>query len=97
VPKADREKQRAERDKIRRAEEPLAHLSDSTGGRVLLPRELRDLSKAYAEIADELRSRYLLGYYPAGERASGFHAIAVTTKRPNARVHARQGYFRDPK
>jgi VWFA-related protein len=79
VPKADRAKHRAEREKIRRAEEPLSHVADSTGGRVVFPRQLRDLSKSYAEIAGELRSR------------------AVSVKRPNARLHARQGYFRDPK
>ncbi len=94
VPKADREKRRGERDQIRRAEEPLGYLSDSTGGRVLFPHAIQELSKSYAEIASELRSRYLLGYYPPN-RAAGFHAIAVSTARTNARVHARQGYFRE--
>jgi Ca-activated chloride channel homolog len=95
VPKADREKQRGERNTIRRAEEPLTYLSDSTGGRVLFPHAIQNLSKSYAEIAGELRSRYLLGYYPAGDRATGFHSIAVATVRANARAHARQGYFRE--
>ena len=81
------------RDQVRRAEEPLDHLAGTTGGRALFPRGLRDLSKAYAEIASEIRSRYLLGYYSSRPSAAGFRAIAVTCKRPGVSVHARKGYY----
>ncbi len=81
--------------RIRRAEERLDYLADQTGGRVLYPNGPGDLSKAYKEIGDEIRSRYLLGYYPPANAAAGFHAIAVTAKRQKVRVHARQGYFKE--
>ena len=91
---AKRSERRIMRDQVRRAEEPLNHLAGTTGGRALFPRGLGDLSKAYAEIASEIRSRYLLGYYPARPAAAGFRAIAVTCRRPGVSVHARQGYYR---
>lgn len=80
---------------LRRAEERLDYLADQTGGRVLYPSGTGDLSKAYEEIGDEIRSRYLLGYYPPPNATAGFHAIAVTAKRQKVRVHARQGYFKE--
>lgn len=79
--------------RLRRAEERLDYMTDQTGGRALYPQALQDLSKAYAEIADEIRSRYLVGYYPPDE-AHGFRTITVTTSRKGVRIHARQGYFR---
>jgi Ca-activated chloride channel family protein len=81
--------------RIRRAEERIEYLADQTGGRVLYPSATGDLKKAYGEVAEEIRSRYLLGYYPPDALAAGFHTIAVTTPRKGVRLHARQGYFKD--
>jgi VWFA-related protein len=89
-----RERARRERAQLERAEEPMNHLAGSTGGRALFPRALRDLAKAYDEVGQELRSRYLLGYYAAGEPASGYHTITVASRRPGVALHARQGYYR---
>ena len=79
--------------RLRRDEERLNYLADQTGGRVLYPDGLQDLSKAYGEIADEIRSRYLVGYYPPSA-AHGFRSITVVTSRKGVRLHARQGYYR---
>jgi Ca-activated chloride channel family protein len=91
---AKRYERRIMRDQVRRAEEPLNYLAVTTGARAVFPRGLGDLSKAYAEIAGEIRSRYLLGYYPARPGVAGFRAIAVSCKRPRVSVHARGGYYR---
>lgn len=95
VPQLKRDDFRDALNRIRRAEPRLEYLADQTGGRVLYPSGPNDLSKAYGEIADEIRSRYLLGYYPPDELAKGFHQIAVTARRRDVKVHARQGYFKD--
>lgn len=82
-------------DQLRRAEERLGHLAEETGGRVIDVKRIGDLKRAYGEIAEEIRSRYLIGYYPSSDAGAGFHAIAVSTVRRNVRVHARHGYYRE--
>jgi Ca-activated chloride channel family protein len=86
---------RAAVGEMRRAGERLEALASETGGRVVELRRRGDLERAYAEVADEIRSRYLVGYYPEGERAAGFHAIDVSTRRTGVVLRARRGYYRD--
>lgn len=94
LPTEKRQQFRATRARILRAEERLVYMADQTGGRALFPRAAHDLSKAYAEIAEEIRSRYILGYYPRPNVTDGFHELAVTSTRKKVHVHARQGYFK---
>ncbi|HKC86450.1 MAG TPA: VWA domain-containing protein, partial [Blastocatellia bacterium] len=48
---------------------------------------------AFANIADELRRYYWLGYYPANTARDGkYHKINVVIGKPGAAVRARQGY-----
>src|SRR5262249_55002517 len=44
----------------------LERIADATGGRAFFPFQLTDVASAFAEIQDELRSQYALGYKPAG-------------------------------
>lgn len=90
----ERARHQARLGQLARAEEALEHLADQTGGRVLYPKGPGDLRKAYAEVAGEIRSRYLLGYYPSSP-APGRHVIGVTVRRKDVTVHARRGYFRE--
>lgn len=95
IPTQERVKFRTLSDRLRRSEERLEYLASQSGGRVVYPRRFGDLGSAYDEIAEEIRSRYLLGYYPPPGSAPGFHEIGVTTRRKKVLLHARQGYFRD--
>ena len=95
VPTQQRTQYRETRERLKRAEERLNYLAEQTGGRVLYPSGPGDLTKAYREVGDEIRSRYLLGYYPPDDLAAGFHTVSVTGRRKDARVHARQGYFKE--
>ena len=95
IPQLKRDEYRATLARIRRADTRLEYLAEQTGGRVLYPSGLGDLKKAYGEVGDEIRSRYLLGYYPPDGLPAGFHAIGVTTTRKNVRIQARQGYFKN--
>lgn len=95
IPTQERVKFRTLSERLRRSEERLEYLAGQTGGRVVYPRRFGDLGSAYDEIADEIRLRYLIGYYPPPGSAPGFHEIGVSTRRKGVTIHARQGYFRD--
>jgi Ca-activated chloride channel family protein len=77
-------------------ENALKTLARSTGGAtfVLLgPQE--DMDQAFDGILRNLRTQYLLGYYPPEitETNETFRPINVTVNRPGATVLARSGYF----
>ncbi len=73
----------------------LERIADATGGRAFFPFQLRDVSNAFAEIQDELRSQYAVSYKPADFKADGhFRTIEiVASDRKNFRVRARRGYY----
>lgn len=70
-------------------------LAQATGGAAFLPDGLRDLNNAFGQIAADLRSQYLLGYYSSAERSDGrFRQISVRIpRRPDLRLRSRQGYY----
>ncbi len=72
----------------------LKKTSDETGGRVIEVNRLRDTSAAFQQIADELRTQYLLGYTPVDPKADGsYHKIQVRVKNGEYKVQARRGYY----
>jgi VWFA-related protein len=73
----------------------LERIADATGGRAFFPFQIRDVSNAFAEIQDELRSQYAVSYKPADFKADGhFRTIEiVASDRKNFRVRARRGYY----
>jgi Ca-activated chloride channel family protein len=58
------------------------------------------LDKAFAQVSDDLRTQYLLGYYPKNQvRGTAFHRVTVTVPRaaPDAfDIRHRTGYYSDP-
>jgi Ca-activated chloride channel homolog len=73
----------------------LERIADATGGRAFFPFQIRDVSNAFAEIQDELRSQYAVSYKPADFKSDGhFRTIEIVAlDRKNFRVRARRGYF----
>jgi Ca-activated chloride channel homolog len=73
----------------------MERIADATGGRPFFPFQIRDVTNAFAEIQDELRSQYAISYKPADFRADGhFRTIEIVAlDRKNFRVRARRGYF----
>lgn len=80
-----------------RGENALTGLALATGGRVFAPSVGAPLDEAFREILRELRTQYLLGYYPRGVPRSkdGFHRIEVRVRRPGLQVSARSGYYEE--
>jgi len=73
----------------------LERIADATGGRAFFPFQIRDVSNAFAEIQDELRSQYALSYKPADLKADGHYRTIeiVPIDRKNFRVRARRGWY----
>lgn len=75
----------------------LKEISNQTGGRVYRVSSNTNLNQAFANIADELRKVYILGYYPSEEKKVGVrYSIKVRVYRPNLFIRARNGYIRQP-
>jgi len=69
-------------------------MASETGGRVINVRNEKSLDKAFDTISEELRSQYVLGYYPVNAAHDGrFRKIKVEAARPDARVLALKGYY----
>jgi len=71
----------------------LEELANSTGGREYRADSLQNMSYAFANVAEELRRQYSIGYYPkraahAGER----RMIRVRSRQPNLAVRSRDSY-----
>lgn len=76
-------------------EHALETLARMTGGRPFYPAGAGQLDNAFADILRELRTQYLLGYYPKNKVASDsrYHRVTVTTPKKNMKVTARTGYY----
>lgn len=76
-------------------EHALVTLAQSTGGRAFYPESADGLDTAFSDILHELRTQYLIGFYPKGvpERARSYHAVNVQIPRPALRISARSGYY----
>lgn len=76
-------------------EHALSSLSTSTGGRTFSPGTTKEMDRAFDEILRDLRTQYLIGYYPRGLLASRerFHEVRLTLRRPGYTVSTRRGYF----
>ena len=56
-------------------------MADDTGGRVIDVHNEKSLEKAFDEISEELRSQYVLGYYPTNLKRDGtFRKIQVRSR-----------------
>ena len=76
------------------ADSYLKTLAEKSGGRLLRADTLGSLPDAFSQIAAELRTQYMLGYYPLNkERDERYRRIKVTTARKGVVIRARPGYL----
>lgn len=69
-------------------------MAEQTGGRVIAVRNNNDLDKAFDQISEELRSQYIVAYYPANQAANGaYRKIKVETTQQGLKVLTREGYY----
>lgn len=82
------------RDDYMRADAYLHDLAYKTGARVYRADTTRDLTQSFAQIAEELRRQYSLGYYPKTQAQAGTRRqIKVRVMRPDLVVRARDSYI----
>ncbi len=78
-------------------EHALAQFAGGTGGKVFQPTVGAALDRAFDSILRDLRTQYLLGYYPKNVplTRNRFHTVKVETRTAGLRVQTRSGYYGD--
>lgn len=75
------------------ADSYLIELADRSGGHLYRADTITLLPQAFAAIAAELRTQYLIGYYPINKNDNGaYRKIKVNTSRNDVAIRARPGY-----
>ncbi len=88
------------------AERALSTLTKETGGEVFAPTlptldqkqdddsGLKQLDEAFSQLADQLRTQYVLGYYSSNEARDGaYRKIEVQVNKPGYAIRNRAGYY----
>jgi len=78
-------------------ERALETLASGTGGRVFQPMGAGELDEAFTEILRDLRTQYMVAYYPKNlpVDAPRFHLVKVEVGRKDLRATTRTGYYGD--
>ena len=72
----------------------LEDLVSRSGGRVLDLAGVEDAATAFGDVLEELRSQYVLGYYPTTRSDDGtWHPVKVRVPGSGLRVRTRRGYI----
>jgi Ca-activated chloride channel family protein len=90
------------------AERALESLTKETGGEMFKPRipdgrrpgeetdetSLKELDRIFADLAERLRTQYVLGFYSTNEKRDGsFRKLDIRIKKSNYAARARTGYY----
>jgi VWFA-related protein len=77
-----------------RGDKVMEHFAEETGGKAFFPFKIEDVSNAFLEISDELRSQYAISYKPADFVADGkYRKIEILADNKKYHVRARKGYY----
>ena len=71
----------------------LQEIAQQTGGRFFEAKKKDSVDDDYAEIAEELRTQFMLGYTPPKDQTAGYHSIHLTAKKKDLMVQTREGYY----
>ncbi len=81
----------------KKAKDLLIRLAEDSGGRAFFPKDLSEMSAIAEQIAKDLRTQYVLSYYPKNDRRDGsFRNIKVVVNPKDNRkliARTRQGYY----
>lgn len=74
----------------------LEQLAKTSGGRFFEVSKKETIEKIYADLDEELRSQYVVGYSPDKPDATpGYHKLHLTVKQKDAQVQTRDGFYLD--
>jgi Ca-activated chloride channel homolog len=81
----------------KKAQELLVRLAEDSGGLAFFPKDLSEIPAIAARIAKDLRTQYIISYYPSNSLRDGtFRAVRVDVNSNNKRkliARTRQGYY----
>jgi Ca-activated chloride channel homolog len=82
----------------KKAKELLSRLAEDSGGRAFFPKDVSEMPAITQQIAKDLRTQYVLTYYPTNPNRDGSFRtvrVVVNPKDPNRKLIARtrQGYY----
>jgi Ca-activated chloride channel family protein len=78
------------------AQKYLRPLAEKTGGRYFMAADVDTIRRSFAEVAEELRRQYVLGYHPNELAEKGLERkIRVKVQRQRVAVRARRSYTID--
>jgi Ca-activated chloride channel family protein len=81
----------------KKAKELLSRIADDSGGRAYFPKDISEIPAIAAQISKDLRTQYVVSYYPANDKRDGaFRTIQVGVNNVGGRkliARARRGYY----
>jgi len=73
-----------------RAEKLLKTIADDSGGRAFFPKDVSEINEIANQIAQDIRTQYVVGYYPSNTRKDGtYRRITVKVEDGNRKLVAR--------
>ena len=77
-----------------RGDKVMERIAEATGGRSFFPFKIQDVSNAFTDIQEELRSQYVIAYKPANFVGDGhYRSINIIAQNKKFHVRSRKGYF----
>ncbi|MGH9751655.1 MAG: hypothetical protein ACREA2_02640 [Blastocatellia bacterium] len=80
-----------------KAKELLSRIADDSGGRAYFPKDISEIPAIAAQISKDLRTQYVVSYYPANDKRDGaFRTIQVGVNQVGGRkliARTRRGYY----
>src|SRR5215475_264987 len=81
----------------KKARDLLSLIADDSGGRAFFPKDISEIPAIAAQIAKDLRTQYVLSYYPTNDNLDGaFRNVQVTINSQSSRkliARTRRGYY----
>jgi VWFA-related protein len=71
----------------------LKRITGATGGSFFEANKKESLDQILAQIEEELRSQYSLGYTPGANARHGYRTIKIRTQKKGMVAHGREGYY----
>ncbi|MBI1762476.1 MAG: VWA domain-containing protein [Acidobacteria bacterium] len=81
----------------KKAKDLLQRIADDSGGRAFFPKDVSEMGEIAKQIAKDLRTQYVLSYYPSNDKRDGsFRSVKVQVAPKDNRkliARTRQGYY----
>jgi Ca-activated chloride channel family protein len=81
----------------KKAKDLLTRIADDSGGKAYFPKDISEIPAIAAQIAKDLRTQYVVSYYPTNDKRDGtFRTIQVNVNQVGGRkliARTRRGYY----